>query len=146
MNLLTLTQPQFCACANLRQASRAITQFYDAHLQPSGLRATQFTVLAAISLIEQITITELAERLGMDRTTLTRNLKPLEKQGFVKSALGEDRRTRVVLLTDRGNEALKKALPLWEKAQQQVVEALGPEKFNQLLANVSEAVSLIHQT
>jgi DNA-binding MarR family transcriptional regulator len=145
MKSLNLTQPQFCACANLRQAARAITQFYDAQLQPSGLRATQFTVLMAISLNQQITITDLAARLGMDRTTLTRNLKPLEKQGLVESDPGEDRRTRVVTLTGQGKEALKKAWPLWEKTQQQVVEALGPEKFNQVLANVSEIVSVIHQ-
>lgn len=145
MKSLNLIQPQFCACANLRQAARAITQFYDAILQPSGLRATQFTVLVAISLNEQIAITELAERLGMDRTTLTRNLKPLEKQGLVESNSGEDRRTRVVTLTDQGQETLQIARPLWEQAQQQAVEALGPEKFTQLLANVLEIVSLVHQ-
>lgn len=142
---VNMTQPQFCACANLRQASRAITQFYDAILQPSGLRATQFTVLIAISLNEQITISDLAERLRMDRTTLTRNLKPLEKRGFVESTSGEDRRTRVVSLTDQGQESLNKARPLWEKAQKEVVEALGPDKFNQMLANVSEVVSLVQQ-
>ena len=140
-----LTHPHHCVCANLRQASRAITQLYDALLQPSGLRATQFTLLITLSLTGQISITDLAERLGMDRTTLTRNLKPLEKQGFVASDSGRDRRTRVVMLTDRGQESLARARPLWEQAQQQVVEALGPEKSNQLLVNLSEVVALIHQ-
>lgn len=138
MNSSNLLQPPYCACANLRRATRTITQFYDAQLQPSGLRATQFTVLVTISLIKEITITDLAEQLGMDRTTLTRNLKPLEKQGLVVSHAGEDRRTRVVTLTEQGQEAVNKALPMWEKAQKRVVEALGPEKFNQLLANLSE--------
>lgn len=145
MNMSNLIQPQFCACANLRQASRAITQFYDQLLQPSGLRATQFTVLVAISFSGQISITDLAERLGMDRTTLTRNLKPLEKQGLVESNSGEDRRIRMVRLTDQGQETLENALPLWKKAQEQVVEALGPEKFNQLLTTVSEVVLVTQQ-
>ena len=145
MESTNLIQPQFCACANLRQVTRAITQFYDAILQPTGLRATQFTVLVTISLNGQLTMTELAQQLGMDRTTLTRNLKPLEKQGLVKSQAGEDKRTREVTITDQGKERVKKSLPLWERAQQQVVESLGAETFNQLLFNVSEIVSLVHQ-
>lgn len=145
MKTANLIHPQFCIGANLRRASRAITQFYDQVLQPSGLRGTQFTVLVAIGLSQPVMMTDLADRLGMDRTTLTRNLKPLEKQGLVESNPGEDRRTRVVMLTEHGQEMLQNTLPLWEKAQLQVVEALGPEKFNQLLENVSEIVSLTDQ-
>ena len=90
-------------------------------------------------------MTDLAERLGMDRTTLTRNLKPLEKRELLEVEPGQDQRTRLVRLTDQGRGTLAEALPLWEKAQAQVVEALGPEKFNQLLATVSEIKSLAQQ-
>lgn len=140
-----LRQPQFCACANLRMASRAVTQFYDEALKPAGLRATQFTLLSALLQVEQIAITELAERLVMDRTTLTRNLEPLEQKKLIDIYPGEDRRTRLVNLTERGRQALAKATPLWQQAQSQVTQALGEDRSNTLLDNLLEMVALTHQ-
>ncbi|HEY9847811.1 MAG TPA: MarR family transcriptional regulator, partial [Candidatus Caenarcaniphilales bacterium] len=90
---------QVCACFNLRKASRAVTQLYDKVLQPSGLLATQFTLLSAIALTGSVTITRLAQELVMDRTTLARNLKPLERQGLIQIKPGQDQRTRIVTLT-----------------------------------------------
>ncbi len=142
MNELNLSHVRFCACANLRKGSRAITQLYDEMLQPSGLRVTQFTVLATISLIGQMTIKALAEELVMDRTTLTRNLKPLEKGGLIESTTGEDRRTRLVRLTSQGQTTLVEALLLWEKAQAKMVEGLGQETLDSLLGLLSESVTI----
>ncbi len=135
-----------CACFNFRKASRAVTQLYDEILQPSGLLATQFTLLVAISIAGSATITRLAQELVMDRTTLTRNLKPLGRQGLIKIKPGQDQRTRVVALTDEGREALAKAIPLWEQAQAHVVQGLGQNRWSTLLADLSDTVLLIQET
>lgn len=131
-----------CACFNLRKATRAVTQLYDDMLRPTGLRTTQFSLLVSTSLLGPISVTRLAEMGVIDRTTLTRNFKPLEKRGLIKVASGEDRRTRFVTLTDRGREALTKALPLWKKAQASVVRKLGQERWKSLQAGLLEVVSL----
>jgi DNA-binding MarR family transcriptional regulator len=142
MDQLNLAQCKTCACANLRGAARAVTRLYDDILRPSGLQATQFTLLVTIALAGTAPITQLAKVLVMDRTTLTRNLKPLEKQGLVQVAPGEDQRMRLVTLTEPGQQALTKALPLWEKAQVQAVKVLGAERFRALLTDLSAIASL----
>jgi DNA-binding MarR family transcriptional regulator len=134
---LNLAQCKSCACANLRGAARAVTRLYDEILRPSGLQATQFTVLVKIAVAGSTPVTQLAEGLVMDRTTLTRNLKPLEKQGLIQVNSGEDQRLRLVSLTESGQQALAKALPLWEKAQAQAVNTLGAERFGALLTDLS---------
>src|SRR5256885_2285553 len=98
-----------CACANIRRVDRAITQFFDKSLAHSNLHTTQFTLLSTITAASPITIQRLAEMMVMDRTTLTRNLEPLTRQGLVHIEMGEDRRTRVVQLTQAGEEVLEKA-------------------------------------
>ncbi len=131
-----------CTCMNVRKASRVITQLYDEALQPSGLLVSQFNLLVALASAGSMTMTRLAEVLVMDRTTLTRNLKPLERGGLVQIQPGEDQRTRVVNLTEAGCAALAKALPLWEKVQVSVVEELGQEQWSLLLQGLSKLVSL----
>lgn len=118
-----------CVCFNLRKAARAVTQFYDAALAASGVRATQFTVLVALSLSERLSLTQIAERLVMDRTTLTRNLRPLERDGLVRIERGPDRRERYMRLTAAGRKRLDRALPLWRKAQRRMTEAIGEEAW-----------------
>ena len=139
---LNLGKCDDCACFNLRKATRAVTQLFDVALHPIGLRGTQLGILVAISSAGSATISRLAEWLVMDRTTLTRDLKPLEKQRLVKIVPGKDRRTRCVALTNRGCETLLKALPLWEKAQARIVKGLGQDRFEALLEGLSEAVSV----
>jgi DNA-binding MarR family transcriptional regulator len=134
---------QSCAVFNLRKASRALTQFYETALRPSGLRVTQFTLMVAVNLLGAIPISRLAETMVMDRTTLTRNLKLLEKKGFIKITPGEDRRERVALLTQLGRETLGKALPLWEETQSEIVNRLGHRRFGEMLANLMATVSLV---
>ncbi|HJZ46632.1 MAG TPA: MarR family transcriptional regulator, partial [Roseiflexaceae bacterium] len=97
----------FCACFNLRKTARAITQFYNAILQPKGLLATQFTLLAILARDNPTPISAFAEALGMDRTTLARNLKPLQRDGLVQVAPDEtDHRIQLVTLTAEGRAAL----------------------------------------
>ena len=111
-----------CACRNVRQATRAVTQFYDEVLRPSGLRITQFTLLVGVAVGEPVPITRLADALALDRTTLARDLKPLTERGLVEIAAGDDRRTRVVRLTRQGRDAIGRAYPLWQRAQARIVE------------------------
>lgn len=132
-----------CACFNLRKASRVMTQHFDEVLKPSGLLVTQFTILAAVAIVKSATVNELAEMLVMDRTTLTRNLKPLEREGWLKSEPGQDQRTRIIALTEAGEAVLAKALPLWKQAQSMVETALGQQRWNTLLAHLVEATALL---
>lgn len=127
-----------CACFNLRKTARAVTQLYDQILKPTGLRGTQFSLLAAIARSESITISHLAARLVMERTTLTRNLRPLDKQGLIKVVPGRDQRTRVVTLTPKGYQTLDNTLPLWEKAQQRFESGLGDDRFQSMLSDLAE--------
>jgi len=135
-----------CTCFNLRKATRTVTQLFDETMQPVGLRATQFTLLAAISSFGSVAIRKLSKALVMDRTTLTRNLKPLESQQLVKIVPGEDRRTRTLTLTDKGKRALKKALPYWQQAQLQVIERLGGRRWKELLKNLNATIRILGPT
>ncbi len=134
---------QTCAGINLRRASRAITQYYDRLLlESSNLRATQIPLLVVLYLAGPQTINEIAERLDLDRTTLTRNLKPLERLDLLKIEPGADQRTRKVALTKTGVNRLLKALPVWEAAQAQVVGGLGEDGFRALLSQLSKITAL----
>jgi len=135
-----------CACANLRRAARAVTQVFDEALAPSGLRATQFTLLVTNRLAGESTINELAERMTMDRTTLSRNLKPLVRSGLLEVRPGEDGRTRLVRVTPAGELMLEEAYPLWQQAQRETVSVLAEEGLEPLLGDVARAVSLAAQS
>jgi DNA-binding MarR family transcriptional regulator len=137
---------QFCACFSLRKTTRTITQFYNAILQPSGLLATQFTLLAILAYDNPTPISAPAEALGMDRTTMARNLKPLQRDGLVQVTPDQqDRRIQLVALTSSGRERLLAAFPLWQQAQQQIVGQLGADCFPTMLADLSAMVALTHQ-
>ena len=133
---------QLCACFNLRRATRAVTQLYDTVLRPVGLRTTQFTLLNAVRLQAPVTIRQLAASVVMDRTTLTRDLRPLERQRLVSIETGEDRRERKVDLTAKGAQVITRALPLWQKAQTYVAQGLGQERLQRLLEDLAAAVTL----
>ena len=132
-----------CVCFNLRKSARAITQRYEEALTPTGLHATQFSLLVATRLMNTTTISQLAKALVMDRTTLTRNIKPLEKQGLLRVTLGkDDRREREVTLTGSGQTILEKALPLWKVVQKDVKKELGQDRFDRLLHDLSATVEI----
>lgn len=131
-----------CASGNLRRATRAINQMYAASMKPSGLEPTQFMLLLACAVVGTAPITILAEQLVMDRTTLARNLKPLEKRGLLQISEGDDRRIHFVALTQAGEAALTATLPLWEEAQARVVEALGQQRLDGLLQDLTAVVEL----
>jgi DNA-binding MarR family transcriptional regulator len=114
-----------CACHRARMAARAVTRMYDERLRPSGLRATQLLVLLAAASSESLSITQLADRLGMDRTTLKRVLTPLEAGGLVKLGNEGWRRSRTIRITALGRRRMEATLPLWDAAQGELKARLG---------------------
>jgi DNA-binding MarR family transcriptional regulator len=131
-----------CAGFSVRRAARAVANLYDEVLAPCGLRGTQFTLLNAIAVAGRPTITRLADLLLMDRTTLTRNLKPLAQQGLVRISSGQDRRAKDLTLTPAGVKTMRRALPLWEKAQHTVETRLGQARLARLRNDLSELEQL----
>ena len=129
---------RICACFNLRRAARLVTQRYDEAVRELGLRSTQLSVLVAVLNLPDLSLSKMARMLGMDRTSLTRNLQVLERRGLVAGKGGEDKREKKFNVTPTGIEILEKAIPFWRKAQSEVVEALGEEKFDNLLAGLHE--------
>ena len=121
-----------CIGFYLRRAARAVARLYDRRLAPCGIRGTQFTLLNAVYLSAPVRVQDLAESLGMDRTTLTRNLQPLEKKEWIETESGRDRRTRKISITEGGIEILKKAFPLWEEAQTETEQILGELELENL--------------
>jgi DNA-binding MarR family transcriptional regulator len=117
-----------CLCTSLRQAALAATQIYDRALAPSGLKITMFRLLRRISDAGAPTISELARIVELDRSTLGRNLRVLERLGLVRLDGGTDERSKVVSLTRKGKAAFEKALPLWAEAQAAMKSTLGREK------------------
>lgn len=116
-----------CTCSNLRRASRAVTQLFDAYFDEVGLKATQFTVLAALAHADDTppTIGVLAETLVLEQSSLSRNLGVLERLGLIKLVPGfDDRRERIVSLTRAGRVALTRGFPIWRKAQAAITNAL----------------------
>jgi DNA-binding MarR family transcriptional regulator len=131
-----------CVCFHLRRSARTITQFYDHMLAPSGLRATQFTLMTVVRRAGGLPFSSLADVLGMDRTTLTRNLRPLEREGLVKIASGSDRRVRLVRLTRLGERKQAEAEPLWAKAHARVTEGIGEKTWRSLQKDLSRTIAV----
>jgi DNA-binding MarR family transcriptional regulator len=117
-----------CACLKARKAARAVTRAYDKALRPVGLRVTQFTILGASSISGGTPLSKLASMLGLERTTMTRNLQLLERDGLIR-LIDVDGRTRNIELTNVGAARLAEALPLWEKAQDALRQKLGEDDW-----------------
>lgn len=124
-----------CLCFRARRVSRALTRMYDEALRPLGLQATQLTLLNAVTMCGEggAPMSRLADVLAMDATTLSRNLRPLEKAGLVRmERLPADRRVRLATLTPAGQRMVAEALPLWTRAHERVVAALGTDAATEL--------------
>lgn len=126
-----------CACNTLRKGSRALSRVYDEALAPSGLRVTQYSLLATLQRRGALPVTQLAEELVLDRTTLSHNLNPLEREGLIAIEPGNDRRTRYARLTPAGEERWINARPLWRAAQERVAAAFGTERLGVLLGEIA---------
>ena len=131
-----------CNCLALRQAARHVTQFYDQHLAPAGLRTTQFSILAKLKGLGPMTINALARELVMDRTTLGRTMLPLERDGLIRISDGtRDRRSKDLALTKAGTERLRRAAKLWGCAQEGFETSFGAKRSTDLRALLREVTS-----
>jgi DNA-binding MarR family transcriptional regulator len=135
----SLPGPEECTCLAVRQAARHVTQFYDQHLAPAGLRTTQFSILAKLGRLGPMTINALADDLVMDRTTLGRNILPLVREGLLSAAPGRtDRRSKELRLTKAGLERLDDARGRWRQAQTRFATVFGDERTVGLRALLHE--------
>src|SRR5712671_3950684 len=116
-----------CFCLASRHAARKITRLYDRYMQESGIRVTQFTILSQLMLRGEMPIGKLAGILGMERTTLTRNLAPLEQQRWIAIKPGDDPRARLLSITAQGRGVVRRGFPYWSKAQAHVANLLGAD-------------------
>ena len=122
-----------CNCYAVRAAARHVTQYYDQFLAPTGLRISQFGILARLKRLGALTISELAERMAMDRTTLGRNILPLGRDGLVKiTPAASDRRAKEIRLTKAGEQRLESARAGWQRAQAQFETNFGQDRAAEL--------------
>lgn len=126
-----------CACQGVRRAARAVSRLYEAALAPVGLTATQFAILVAANLRGPVPLSRLAEVLVLDRTSLYRALRPLERRSALRVVPGRDRREKDAVLTAAGRRLLAEALPLWRGAQDRMVRALGAGEWARLADGLS---------
>jgi DNA-binding MarR family transcriptional regulator len=131
-----------CLCATARAASRELTRRYDAALRPAGLRTTQLSLLSRLEEEGPLPVSRLAARLGLERTSLTRELQVLRDRGLVAVATARDRRTRMASLTATGAATLAAAWPHWEAAQAAAHAGLGPERTARLLDDLRAVAAL----
>jgi DNA-binding MarR family transcriptional regulator len=136
------TDLAMCTCANLRKAARSVTKAFDDALRPFDLRATQFTLLATLSNTKKRPLTQLADALGMDRTTLTRNLQPLDRRGLIRIESEKDLRVKNVSITQGGHKLFEDALPEWEKMQRKISGKLGQERWSGFIDDLTATTSI----
>ncbi|UFQ96226.1 MarR family winged helix-turn-helix transcriptional regulator [Pseudomonas wenzhouensis] len=130
--------PTSCLCTQLRRASRGVTRRYDDALAAVGLGAAQFSLLRHVQRLTQPSISVLADAMGLDRSTLGRNLRVLAEQGLVQLGEGRDLRAREVRLTEAGLQRIGQALPLWEQVQRELNAWLGAERRAELMSLLEE--------
>jgi DNA-binding MarR family transcriptional regulator len=128
-----------CNCFAMRKAARQITRFYDAHLERSGIRITQFLTLAALNQLGSAAVSALAERLDIERTAMGKMVEFLQRDGLVTiKPSPTDARSRLIELTEKGSRLRKKAAPLWEEAQRQFNQLNGTKRVNELRRELAE--------
>jgi DNA-binding MarR family transcriptional regulator len=126
-----------CTCMHIRRSSRAVTQYYDAVLAPAGISSTQLTLLATISLGQSQSLKQVADRIGMTPSSLTHMLKAMFEQDLVENETGSNKKTKHLVLTERGMLTLKLATPLWEHAQEDLVAKIGERDWQDLIEKIA---------
>lgn len=130
--------PESCISYRLRRVARAAAKAFDDALRPAGIRNTQFTLLATLQHLGEASVGDLSDRLGVDQTTLTRNLDVLARHGYVDSAAAADGRFRILRMTSQGDAVLKRALPLWRKTQRQLLQSLEDGRWAEMLQGLEQ--------
>ena len=132
--------PLDCTCFRVRGAARRVTQIYGRHLAPTGLKISQFSLLGFVAAEGPVSIGRLSDLLTTDRTTLTRNLRPLFAAGLVERAASGDKRRHELVATSAGRAMFKRALPLWAAAEQEVRNAMGSKLTADLPAAIARSM------
>ncbi|MDU4698715.1 MAG: MarR family winged helix-turn-helix transcriptional regulator [Paenibacillus sp.] len=130
---------QGCYCANLRQVSRAVTQYYEDVLKPTGIKVTQYTLLQYVKSVGACTMQQVSDGLGLERTTLVRNFRILQEKGLVEIISSTSSRSNFIQLTEQGLEVLEQAIPYWNQAQRFLEEeCLSVEELTSLKATLQK--------
>ncbi|MCU0827218.1 MAG: MarR family winged helix-turn-helix transcriptional regulator [Tabrizicola sp.] len=133
---MNLTSPATCLTHGLMRTARAVARGFEAEAASLGVTAPQFTVLARLSFMGPMTVTQIAAVVDTDRTTMSRNLAVMAERGWITQARADDRRERVWQLADDGRSTLAAVMPVWQAWQARLVERLGPETAEHLLTTL----------
>jgi DNA-binding MarR family transcriptional regulator len=140
-----LAETHSCVAFNLRRSSRIISKIYEKEMRGAPIRGPQFSLMIVIAKRGTETITGLARDIGADRTTLTRNLKQLERKGVVRISEGKNHRTKAVTLLPAGEKAIQASVQHWKKAQAKVLSALGEDRWGRMLQDLGAVAALSGQ-
>jgi DNA-binding MarR family transcriptional regulator len=143
---LDLSAAENCVCFNLRWVTRAVTQFYDAEMRRHGIRPTQGTILSSLMAKDSWNMAELSDWLGMERTTLVRNLHPLQRDGLVHTKGGGRGKLVELAITSKGRKQMEKLRPAWKSAQRAAVKTLGEKRWSAILSDLETAASALNKT
>jgi DNA-binding MarR family transcriptional regulator len=136
-----------CACFDLRKATRAVSRMYDDFLRDAGMNITQFSLLRLIRTERDISISTIGRYMVMDRTSITRALAPLERDGLINSRPGADKRIRIASLTKKGLKLVEEAEPKWRRAQEALIEAIGDDRWSAMRSVLRDTTRMVrHRT
>ena len=142
---LDLSAIENCVCFNLRWVTRKVTQFFDAEMRRHGIRPTQGSILASLITKDSWTMAELSDWLGMERTTLVRNLRPLQRDGLVEVGGGGRGRLVELAITAKGRKQMEKLAPAWKSAQRAAVKTLGEKRWSAILSDLETAALALNK-
>jgi DNA-binding MarR family transcriptional regulator len=136
-----------CACFDLRRATRAVSRLYDEFLRDAGLNITQFSLLRVICAEKELSISTLGRYMVTDRTSITRALAPLERDGLIHSRSGADKRIRIVSCTKKGHKLVEDAEPKWRQAQEALIETIGEDRWRAMCTLLRDTTRMVrHRT
>jgi DNA-binding MarR family transcriptional regulator len=136
-----------CACFDLRRATRVVSRMYDDFMRDAGLNITQFSLLRLICAQKELSISTLGRYMVMDRTSITRALAPLERDGLIHSRSGADKRIRIVSVTNKGRKLVEDAEPKWRQAQEALIETIGEDRWRAMCTLLRDATRMVpHRT
>jgi DNA-binding MarR family transcriptional regulator len=136
-----------CACADLRKATRAVSRMYEDFLRDEGLNGTQFSLLSLIRAGKELSISTLGREMALDRTSITRALAPLERDGLIHSRPGADKRIRIVSLTNKGRKLVEDAEPKWRQAQEALMQTIGEDRWRAMRTLLRDTTRMVrHRT
>jgi DNA-binding MarR family transcriptional regulator len=132
-----------CACFDLRKATRAVSRMYDDFLRDVGVNITQFSLLRLIRTEKELSISTLSRYMVMDRTSITRALAPLERDGLITNRAGTDKRIRITSLTKKGDKLVEDAEPRWCEAQEALMQTIGDKRWSAMRTLLRDTTRMV---